>query len=412
MTIWLLALILLGSLAGLGWRQGAIRVAFSLVGIILGALLAAPLGRLIKPVLMAVGLKNPILLWAIGPVLVFVIISIIFKVVAFAVHQKVDVHFKYKAGDLRLALWERLNSRLGICLGLFNGAAYLILICLGIYAFSYWTVQMATSDTDPKTMRILNRLGEDLQSSGFIKVAQAIAPMPASYYDSADIVGVVYNNPLTEARLSRYPAFLGLSERPEFQQLANDQGFTALRAKRAPLMELMDTPSIKGIINNRDLLQNIWATLIPNLQDLNSFLRTGKSPKYDAETILGRWSFDLNLTVGGLRRSKPNISSTEMGKWKKWMGAAFQETKLVAMVDHQAVLKNLPAIKPPTAAPAGANAAGAAPGGAQTLSGQWKSLDGGKYLLALGSEEIPATVEGDRLTMTVGTFEVALGRED
>ena len=32
MTIWLLALLLLASLAGLGYRQGAIRVAFSLVG--------------------------------------------------------------------------------------------------------------------------------------------------------------------------------------------------------------------------------------------------------------------------------------------------------------------------------------------------------------------------------------------
>ena len=38
MTIWILALGLLLSLAALGYRQGAIRVAFSLVGIIISAM--------------------------------------------------------------------------------------------------------------------------------------------------------------------------------------------------------------------------------------------------------------------------------------------------------------------------------------------------------------------------------------
>jgi len=86
----------------------------------------------------------------IGAVRHFVIISAAFKIGALAVHQKVDVHFKYNAGELRMALWERLNRRVGLCLGLLNGALYLILISWVIYAFSYWTVQMATSDTDPK----------------------------------------------------------------------------------------------------------------------------------------------------------------------------------------------------------------------------------------------------------------------
>src|SRR4051812_36862387 len=118
MMIWLLAILLLASLAGLGWRQGAIRVGISFLGILVGALLAPPLGRLLKPVLMGLGLKNPILLWLLGPLIVFMVISALFKVGALVLHQKVDVYYKYKAGDLRLALWERLNQRVGICLGL------------------------------------------------------------------------------------------------------------------------------------------------------------------------------------------------------------------------------------------------------------------------------------------------------
>ncbi|HWI55839.1 MAG TPA: CvpA family protein, partial [Bacillota bacterium] len=120
MTIWLLALILLASLAGLGFRQGAIRVAFSFVGIVLGALLAVPLGRLLGKLLGVLGVKDPFLVWVLGPVIVFILFSIIFKAAAAVAHQKVDVYYKYKAGDLRLALWERLNHRLGLCLGLLN----------------------------------------------------------------------------------------------------------------------------------------------------------------------------------------------------------------------------------------------------------------------------------------------------
>src|SRR5438105_1128912 len=222
MTTWLLAFLLLASLAGLGFRQGAVRVAFSLVGILLGVLLAVPLGKLVKPLLAAVGLKNPTLLWLLCPFLVFLLISIAFKIGALAMHQKVDVHYKYHAGELRLALWERLNRRLGLCLGLVNGAAYFIIISWIIYSFSYWTVQMATSDSDPAPVRILNRMGHDLHATGAAKVARAVDHLSPAYYDAADIAGLIYNNPLIEARLSRYPGILGLAERPEFQDLAND----------------------------------------------------------------------------------------------------------------------------------------------------------------------------------------------
>jgi ABC-type multidrug transport system fused ATPase/permease subunit len=171
MMFWLLALVLLASLAGVGYRQGAIRVAFSFVGILIGALLAGPLGKLVKPLLVVLGLKTPPLAWWLAPLIVFVVISIIFKVGALVVHKKVDVHFRYHAGDLRQVLWERLNRRLGLCLALANGALYLILLSSVIYPLSYWTVQMATEDKDakedrdPKMMRILNRLGQDLQNT-------------------------------------------------------------------------------------------------------------------------------------------------------------------------------------------------------------------------------------------------------
>src|SRR6476659_9696201 len=102
MTIWLLAIILLASLAGLGYRQGAIRVAFSFSGIVFGALLAAPIGHLLKPVLPALGIKNPFLVWLLPPCIIFVIILMIFKTVGLIMHRKTEVYYKYKAPELRL----------------------------------------------------------------------------------------------------------------------------------------------------------------------------------------------------------------------------------------------------------------------------------------------------------------------
>jgi len=395
MMFWLLALVLLASVAGMGYRQGAVRAAFSLIGILLGVLLAGPLGKLIKPLLVALGVKNPTLAWLLAPLVIFLLISIMFKVAAFMVHQKVEVHFRYHAGDLRQVLWERLSRRLGLCLGLVNGAVYLILISFVIHAFGYWTVQMASADKDPKVVRLLNRLAQDLQSTGFAKVARAIDPMPPIWYDAADLAGLLYNNSLLEARLSRYPAFLGLAERSEFQDVAADGQFTEMRQRREPIMRLLDYPKAQAIIQNPVLLKLIWATVVPDLPDLRTYLETGKSPKHDSERILGRWNFSVDVTLRLFRQARQSISSKEMQKWKSWMMAAFAKTSFVAMTDHQAILKEVPQLRLP--------AAGAAPsGGPQTLKGQWKGAEG-KYQLNLSGgvkdEQFSAAVEGDRLTI-------------
>ena len=405
---WLLALVLLASLAGIGYRQGAIRVAFSLIGIVFGALLAGPLGRLVRPLLVILGVKTPTLAWLLAPLIVFVLISVIFKVAALMVHQKVDVYFKYHAGDLRLALWERLNRRLGLCLGLANGALYLILLSSVIYPLSYWTVQLASSDEDPRLARILNRLGHDLESSGFAKVARSVDPMQQVWYDSADLAGLIYNNPLAEARLARYPAFLGLAERPEFQDMANDSQFTELRMQRQPIMTVLDHPKAQAILHNPELLNVVWTTVVPDLKDVPIFLETGKSPKYDQERILGRWTFNVGASMGLVRRTKPNISSTDMQKWKKWMAVVFAKTSFVAMTDHQAILKNVPQLKLPAAGTVSS-------GGMQTLKGQWKDQDG-KYQLTLSGgirdEQLPALIEGDRLTIAAEGLGLVFDRED
>lgn len=383
MTIWLLALLLLGGTVAVGYTQGAIRVGISFIGIILSALLAGPLSKLVKPALAALGVANPIWLWVLGPFIVFVILLAAFKVLAFNVHKKVDVYYKYKAGDLRQSLWERLNARLGACLGLLNGLAYLVLISWVAFSFSYWTIQMSSEEGDPRMVRLLNRLGKDIQGAGLVKAARAIDPMPPIFYETADLAGLLYQNSLLEARLSRYPAFLTLAEKPEFKAIAQDKTFSEMRLRRAPLREVLSNPSIEAI-KTPEMMRHLWDLVTPDLKDLRSFLETGQSQKYD-DKILGRWVFDVNAAMMAYRRAKPNTASTEMQRVRLWMRQSFAKTMMIAAPDGSVVLKDLPQLNNPTATDL------------QNIQGQWKA-SGSQYQFTLGSVgDRRGRIEGGRL---------------
>ena len=100
MTIWILAILLMVSVSLAGWRQGAIRAAFAFADIIIAALLAVPLGRLFHPLLPHLGATNPIMAWALAPVVGFIVAAIPLRIVAHKVHQRVEHFYKYQAGDL------------------------------------------------------------------------------------------------------------------------------------------------------------------------------------------------------------------------------------------------------------------------------------------------------------------------
>ena len=400
MIIWLLGLILVASVAALGYRQGAIRVGFAFFGIVAGALLAGPVGHLVSKLLNSMGLKDPVLLWALGPIIAFIVVSSLFKVGGAAAHHKADVHYKYHAGDLRLALWERLNHRLGACLGVLNGTAYAILLSLLIYVPSYVTYEFATPGQDPTWMSFLNTLGRGLQTSGMSRVARSLDKTSPTVYDLVDLAGTLYRSPLTQARLANYPAFFALSEQPAFIDLGSS-AFTEAWARQDPISKMMETQGIQELRHDPALLHTVWDTVASNLSDLQTYLRTGKSATYDPITILGRWQFDVGASVAALRRAKPNIVASEMQKVRKYVEAAFSKTRLVARPDRQMTLRDVPPLR--------ASANGSI--GLQTLTGQWQET-GNKYELNFSGMQFPATVAGDRMTIKAEGLDWVMTRED
>jgi hypothetical protein len=349
MTIWIFAILLMAAVSLAGWRQGAIRAAFSFVGIIFAALLAVPLGHLFHPLLPHLGFGNPVTAWALSPIVGFIVASIPLKVAAHFVHLRVEHFYKYHAGDLRLALWRRLNARLGICIGLLNGAAYFVLLSFFIFNFAYWTTQTASAaSTPPLTLRLVSSLGDGLQSSGFSKTANAVGTVPPLFYQMADLSGLLMQNPQLGARVADYPGFESLWRRDDMQFLVIDATLTNALAAGANLDDLAHDPSVVTLLANKDLSKILEDAVVTNLDDFNTYLNTGKSPKYGREAILGTWTFNPGVTLAWLRQDQPKMGANEMRAVRSLWSQAYAQTTLLLTGDNQVFVKGLPKFLNPT----------------------------------------------------------------
>jgi hypothetical protein len=407
MLIWLLVVIVLLSLAGLGYRQGGIRVAMSFLGILFGFWLAGPLSGPFAWLLKLVGVKNPIVLWMLPPVVVFCVVNAAFKFSALFIHKKAEVFYRYRVGDLKLVLWERLMARTGLCLGVLNGAAYLVLLSMVIHSIGYWTTQVGAPDQAGWPTKIMNRLAWDLDRTGFSKTARAMDPFPDVYYQTADVAGLIYQNSLLEARLSRYPAFLILGESPAFQKLGEDTAFTDLRLKQAPLGEVLAHPNVEAMLLDANLKNEIWSVVEPNLDDLENYLVTGISQKYSDERIYGRWNLNASASAAAMRRVKPNMSSREMTRVRAVLQATYANAKLIGGTENVLIAKGFAG----ATTEADPNAPPAQGGNAR---GEWRAGPE-KYRLLFNQDgtelRLEAEVQGERMTVTGLSYPLVFDRE-
>jgi uncharacterized membrane protein required for colicin V production len=392
MTIWILVSVMLLSLAAVGFRQGAIRMSFSLVGIIVSALLAGPLAKYVKPMLPHAGIHDQTLIWLLSPVVVFVVLLIPFKTAGYFVHRKAELYFKYKSEGMQLIRWIRLNTRLGLCLGLVNGLAYLVLLSFIIFNASYWTAQIATSDNEGRLVKLLNRLGRDSETTGFAQIARAINPMPEISFKAADLAGLLCQNPQLRDRLADYPMLVSVAERDDFQQLGQDSDFQNAWKQHVPIWSLINSPPFKSIWQNPDAVNLVWGIVQDNFDDLYAYLQTGQPSKYGTEKIIGRWNFNAGATTAIMLQSRTVISSREMRAMRAAMTQSYARTAFVAGADGQAFLKNLPHFRTPTTFDTA------------TWQGQWKNA-GANYNLSLSSvnrrQSMPAQIDADGTRLTI-----------
>lgn len=358
MLIWILTVFILGVVALLGFYQGAIALLVSLAGLLLGAALAFPLGPSLKPLVVMAGAKSPIWLAVLPPIIVFLLFYVVFAVIGFVVHRKVALHYKYKTDDVVRLRWERMNRAIGLGLGLVAGTIWLFAIGLAIYVGGYFTAQVGGEESNNAGFKYLSKARQDLVSTGLDKSIASLDRAPALYYQTSDILGLIYHNPILVSRLADYPPFLQLGERAEFQELAKDTEFNNLFMSKGDAAEMIGHPKIQAIVLNEELVQEL---LKQDMKDLKEYLETGVSPKYSAERILGRWHLDAYASLAQMRKKKPDMPASEMVLLRKRLSALESATSFTATTDNKAILKiNLPDAPPPSAVVA-ATAAPATP---------------------------------------------------
>ena len=334
MSLWILAIVIIAIFVGIGFAQGAIRSAISLVGLILAFLLAIPFGGVLKPLLVKFGVANPVWQVLIPPLVAFFVIYLVISGLSFFAHHKVYLMYKYKRDDVDRIRWERMNRHVGAGIGALMGVITFLGVSGLIYAGGYLTVQLS-GDENPGTIKFLNSAREGMASSGFDKVAAKFQPASQTYYESADILGLIYHNPLLQSRLATYPYFLSLGQRPEFQEIGNDKEYNDLIFGKAPVTQLIAHPRTQGLLSNAEIMEYLKGT---DRKDLLEFLRTGKSAKYEDQEILGVWNLDKSAVVTLIRKAKPDIRSKELRMLKSALESV-PDVSLIATTDNKVIFR-------------------------------------------------------------------------
>ena len=191
MTIWILAVLLFAGVGALGRQIGGIRMGISLLGVVVALLASGPLAPVVRSALGAVGIKNPILMWALAAPLAFLGIMMAFNSVAVAVYLKVSGYFKFRAPDDVRMRWERIDAGLGLSAGLLAAVFYLMAASSYLFHVGYFTTQVESPTDNPIWLKLVNKVSGDLSGSGFDRVAVGVGQASPAFFQTADVVGLV-----------------------------------------------------------------------------------------------------------------------------------------------------------------------------------------------------------------------------
>ncbi|HEY0550425.1 MAG TPA: CvpA family protein [Verrucomicrobiae bacterium] len=333
MIMWIAALVLVAATAGIGYRQGGIRAAFTFIGLVIAATVAISFAPLFEWIFPLIGFKNPLAPKFGAPIIAFVVVSLVFKGFAAFVHRKVEYYYRYKRDDATRAVWEVMNSRLGACVGVLNGTVYFFVFAIVVAVFGYTTIQIGGSESNSKVLSFLGKAAEDLKNTSMDKVVAPFNPAPPRYFDTADTLGLLHHNRNLIDRLETYPVFAAMAQQPIYQTLAADKELQSLIKSKGSFEEIMANATVQNVISNSDIVTNVMQI---DVLDLNQYLETGVSPKFEKEKILGRWSYDLLTTLRMNKALKPDVTATTWVRLKKELSERFDDSLFMAFHDNLA----------------------------------------------------------------------------
>ncbi|HYE32657.1 MAG TPA: CvpA family protein [Methylomirabilota bacterium] len=345
MSIWIVLILLCAIFGGIGYAKGGVRMAVSLFGILLGLALANPLGGAIRPLLASVGLKHPIWNGLLAPMIVFLLVWLVFMGIGFAIHHKLYMRYKYSSDDLSRLKFERMNTRVGIALGLVAAVALLFALGLMVYVLGYATLKVASEESNTGFVKVLSKVREDMRTTGFDRSISSLDRSSPRYYQSIDLFSLLYHNPQLQTRVTNYPPFLRLLEQPEIADAFSDQEYKDMVLGKGSVFQIANHPKTVPILAS-PTLKDEYSKI--DLADFQTYLKTGKAPKFAETQILGRWQFDPFTMVTDMRKKKPDMTSQEIMRARDLLMPLTNAT-LIATLDNKLVLSSLGAAAAPAA---------------------------------------------------------------
>lgn len=413
MTIWILAVLLFAGVGALGRQIGGIRMGISLLGVVVALFASGPLAPVVRSALGAVGIKNPILMWALAAPLAFLGIMMAFNSVAVAVYIKISGYFKFRAPDDVRMRWERIDAGMGLTAGLLAAVFYLLAASSYLFHVGYFTTQVESPTDNPIWLKMVNKVSADLSGSGFDRVAVGVGQASPAFFQTADVVGLLYHNPELQDRLDEYPLFMSLAENADLQGILTNASFAPLLPAKTNVSLILKDPATPQLIANGEIQRMIKEV---DLADLANFLQTGTSEKYAKEPLVGKWQVDLRETMNAFRRANPKVSVVDANRLVVLMRIAISDYTLTATPDDKIYVKGkrdplsfMAMATPRFAFPPLDPAAPIK----NVLTGSWKK-EGDNYQFTLqspaGEKTADAKMVGNKITTQIGANSVVFAR--
>jgi hypothetical protein len=390
-----------------------------------------------------IGIKHPLWIHLTPYIIVFSLFALIVYGVGFGVHHKLALIYKYQRDDFSRMKWENMNRHVGLSVGLLIAVMLFFVITRIAYVGGYLTAQVAEDKNNPFWINFLTSAREDMHATGLDRALAAMDKTSGRFYDAADVIGLIYHNPVLQGRLANYPYFLSLTQNSDIQEIGNDKEYNDLLFGKASFGAVINHANTKRLLANQEIVDQVKGV---DLKDLKTYLETGKSPKYDDEKLLGRWILDKDAVLTHARKSNPEMKGNDLLALRKGVDGLPDYT-LINTLDNKTFVKAeggapAPAAAAPAAAPAQPQSTQdpryarlrgnrpAAPAAAKPAApapaapppvlqiageGQWKSTGIGEYEMTVPdpagkAQTLAAAIQEDELVLSKGPLALIFNR--
>src|SRR3954469_20360523 len=223
MSIWILAIVLCAIFGAIGFFSGAIRTALLWFGVVVSCFVTGAIAPKLVGLMPKVGVKHPLWIEVTPYIIIFSVLALVVYGIGFAVHHKVALIYKYQRDDYSRLKWQAMNKHLGLSVGLLIAVMMFFVVARVAYVGGYLTAQVAEDKNNPFWINFLTSAREDMHSVGLDRALAALAKTSSKFYAGADILGLIYHNPVLQGRLANYPYFLSLAQNSELQEIGGDK---------------------------------------------------------------------------------------------------------------------------------------------------------------------------------------------